>query len=98
MSGTGTTSTGGNDDCAEPCRPSIQATATRANSGTSPHGTPAEVIAGPPSAATSVSLFFDIKDPPSGFDRGGLTNRATRFVAKWPHPLAGTTLPGKAGW
>jgi hypothetical protein len=32
MSGTGTTSTGGNDDCADPCRPSIQATSRRANS------------------------------------------------------------------
>ena len=27
---------------------------------------------------------------------GGLNHRATRFVAEWPpHPLTGTTLPGK---
>src|SRR6266511_6023251 len=65
MSGTGTTFTGGNADCADPCRQSIQATSARANSGTSLHGTPADVNSGPPSEATLVSLFFDMKNPPS---------------------------------
>src|SRR5262245_11467560 len=61
MSGTGSTSMDGNDDWADPPRPSIQVTSRRANSGTSFHGTPADVSSGPPSEASSVSLFFDIK-------------------------------------
>ena len=72
ISGTGKTSIGGNGEFAEPCRPSIQATWGRANSGTSFHGTPADVRSGPPSEATFVSLFFDIKKPPTA-SRGGLT-------------------------
>src|SRR5262249_23800411 len=62
MSGTGTASTEGNDDCADPCRPSIQATSGRANSGTSLHGTPADVSSGPPSEASLFYLYFDMKD------------------------------------
>jgi hypothetical protein len=71
MSGTGTASTDGNDDCADPCRPSIQATSGSADSGTSLHGTPADVNSGPPSGTTVVSLFFDIKRPSIGLTEEG---------------------------
>jgi len=37
------------------------------------------------------------KKPSIGIPRRADT-RATRLVAHWPHPLAGTTLPGQAGW
>src|SRR5215472_5957119 len=86
MSGTGTTSTDGNDDCAEACRPSIQVTAGRANSGTSFQGTPADVSSGPPSEATLVSLFFDIKKNLHRIDRGGLT-------IAWPVSLPNGRIP-----
>ena len=78
-------------------RPSIQATSGRANAGTSLHGTPADVSSGPPSEATLVLFILDIQKSPSVWPRRA-DYRATRFVAEWPHPLAGTTLPGKAGW
>jgi AraC-like DNA-binding protein len=58
MSGTGTTSTDGNGTCAQPGRPSIQATSGRANAGTSLHGTPADVSSGPPSEATLVPFQY----------------------------------------
>src|ERR1019366_4005169 len=45
------------------------------------------------SAAWSPDLRFDIKNPPP-VSRGGLTiTRAPVSLPKWPHPLAGTTLP-----
>jgi hypothetical protein len=71
MSGTGITSIGGNDDWADPCRPSIQATSARANSGTSLHGTPADVNSGPPSEATLVSLYLRHKKPSIGLTEEG---------------------------
>src|ERR1019366_8103819 len=37
-------------------------------------------------------LRFDIKNPPP-VSRGGLTITRPVSLPKWPHPLAGTTLP-----
>jgi hypothetical protein len=66
----------------------------RADSGTSLHGTPADVRSGPPSERKLYPVFLDMKNPPIGLPRRA-DYRATRFVAEWPHPLAGTTLLGK---
>src|SRR5215204_586424 len=71
------------------CRPSTQATWRRANSGTSVHGTPADVSSGPP-------FFVDIKNPPSVWPRRA-DYRATRFVAERPHLLAGRAVLSPAG-
>jgi hypothetical protein len=94
MSGTGTASTDGSDDCADPCRPSIQATSARANSGTSLHGTPADVNSGPPSETTAVSLFFDIKTL-HRFDRGGLTIARPVSLPNSRIPLREPPCPGR---
>jgi hypothetical protein len=65
------TSTDGNGACAQPGRPSIQATSGRANAGTSLHGTPADVSSGPPSEATLVLFFLDIRNPSIGLTEEG---------------------------
>src|SRR5664279_4462116 len=45
-------------------------------------------------AARLSDLRLDIKKPSVGFIRGGLTvNVRPVSLPKWPHPLAGTTLP-----
>src|ERR1019366_1051011 len=44
------------------------------------------------SVAWPPDLRFDIKYPPS-VSRGGLTFARPVSLPKWPHPLAGTTLP-----
>src|ERR1035437_10038334 len=44
------------------------------------------------SVAWPPDLHFDIKYPPS-VSRGGLTFARPVSLPKWPHPLAGTTLP-----
>jgi len=72
-----------------PWRPSIHSTFARACSGISSQGTPAEVV--------ESSFLRDIKNPPAVIHRGGLVS-TTRLVAHRPHPLSGTTLPGRAGW
>ena len=94
MSGTGTTSTDGNCACAEPCRPSIQATSGRANPGTSLHGTPADVSSGPPSEATLAPFFLDIKTL-HRFDRGGLTIARPVSLPNGRIPLREPPCPGR---
>jgi hypothetical protein len=46
----------------------------------------------------SVVRTLDIEKPSIGLSRGGLALMRPISLPKWPHPLAGTTLPGKAGW
>src|SRR5262245_51283569 len=94
MSGTGTASTGGNGDWADPCRPSIQATAGRTDSGTSFHGTPADVSSGPPSEASLPLPFFGIKNPP-WVDPGGLTIARPVSLPNGRIPLREPPCPGR---
>jgi hypothetical protein len=62
-SGTGTSLISGKRPFAEPCRPSIHSTSARANSGTSDHGTPADVTS---SSSGSFALrVVIVRLPPS---------------------------------
>src|SRR5450759_1504834 len=45
------------------------------------------------SAAWSPDLRFDIKKPSAGFPRRADNHARPVSLPKWPHPLAGTTLP-----
>jgi hypothetical protein len=58
------------------------------------NGTPADVSSGPPSEATLVSLFFDIKIPSIGLTRGGLTIARPVSLPNGRIPLREPPCPG----